>query len=177
MDLSEHNKILFTSRLMIRPMGIKDTDIIVEWRNQDYIREVSLNNKIISSTEHKNWFKKSRDNRLDFIFFDKLSKEPIGVVSFDRSKKQSFFSDYFELSKYIGNKNYFGKGLAYEVCIALLDELNSNNKIMGIYAVTRSDNLANIGLNIKLGFKIFKGPISKITTKKDFVLMHKDFTH
>lgn len=177
MDLSKHNKILFTSRLVIRPMEIKDTEIVVGWRNQDYIREVSLNKKIISSKEHKNWFQKSRKNRLDFIFFDKLSEEPIGVVSFDRSKTQSFFSDYFELSKYIGNKNYFGKGLAYEVCIALLNELNSNNKIMGIYAVTRIDNLANIGLNKKLGFKTYDGPIDKITLKKNFILMHKDFSH
>ena len=175
MDLDNQRKQLFTSRLFIRPMEISDTDIIVEWRNQEYIREVSLKKKKITASEHNKWFLESREYRLDFVFFDKLSQEPIGVVSFDGSKKQSIFKNYYEMSKYIGNRKFLGKGLAYEVCSALLDELRSNKLIEGVYAVTRKDNHVNKRLNKKLGFQVYDNYQNKIDLKKNFIFMHKDF--
>ena len=72
MDLEKHRRIILTSRLKIRPMKIEDSSLLVKWRNQKYIRNVSRKNKVITQVEHKKWFESTRDNRLDFVFFDKL---------------------------------------------------------------------------------------------------------
>ena len=154
MDLNKYKKVIYSKRLKIRPIDEADTDLLVKWRNQDYIRNASRLNKKITSAEHKVWFKDSRKHRLDFIFLDKASEEPIGVVSFDLAENLDSFKGYFEMSKYIGNQDYLGKGLAYEVCDVLFNFLKNENSLNGIYAITKKDNYNNIKLNLSLGFEI-----------------------
>lgn len=175
MDLSKYRKVISSPRLKIRPLEIKDSELIVMWRNQDYIREVSRQDKKISLSEHKKWFKDSREHRLDYVFIDKKSTVPIGVVSFDYSKNSDILNGYLEMSKYIGNKDYLGKGLAYEVCNALFCFLESKNSIDGIYAITKKDNNINIKLNTKLGFVIHEDSLATYNQKIDMLVMKKIF--
>jgi RimJ/RimL family protein N-acetyltransferase len=175
MDLSEHRRVIYTPRLKIRALESKDTDLLVDWRNQDYIREVSRQSKKITHSEHEKWFKGSRERRLDFVLCDITSDTPIGLISFERSEKSVMFDGYYEMSKYIGDKNYLGKGLAFEGCEALLSVLEQVESINGVYAVTKSNNRSNIGLNLKLGFVIDDPAVNTNLQKSNLILMKKVF--
>jgi [ribosomal protein S5]-alanine N-acetyltransferase len=175
MDLNKYRKVIYSKRLKIRPIDEKDTDLLVKWRNQDYIRNASRLNKKITSEEHKKWFKDSRKHRLDFIFIDIVSDVPIGVVSFDLAESPDSFKGYFEMSKYIGNKDYLGKGLAYEVCDELFNFLKKENSLNGIYAITKKDNYNNIKLNLKLEFEINDQQANAAFYESGLLLMKRSF--
>ncbi len=79
-----------------------------------------------------------------------------------------------ELSKYIGNEKYLGKGYALEATDTLINYAFSNIGIDYIYAITRSDNEKNIKLNLKLGFKIYELPDSMDYDESIWTYMRKD---
>ena len=175
MDFEMHRRIISSSRLKIRPMKIEDSSLLVKWRNQDYIRDVSRKNKVITRVEHEKWFESTRNKRLDFVFCDKLSETPIGVVSFQVSERGGIFEHYYEMSKYIGNEEYLGKGLAFEACNKLLSTLKEDSLIAGIFAVTKKSNQSNIALNQKLGFVVYEKPEILDFLEPDFILMKLSF--
>lgn len=156
-------------------MKIEDSSLLVKWRNQDYIRNVSRKDKAITRVEHKKWFESTREKRLDFVFCDKLSETPIGVVSFQVSERGGIFERYSEMSKYIGNAKYVGKGLAFEACNKLLSTLRKDSSIAGIFAVTKKSNQSNIALNQKLGFVVYEKPETLNFLEPDFILMKLTF--
>lgn len=175
MDIGDKGALL-TSRLSIRELKNEDGPLIVRWRNQTYIRNVSRNDKTLTIEEHKRWFDGSRERRLDFIFADRESNEAIGLVSFERSEIGGTLDQYYELSKYIGNEAYMGRGLAYEACEKLLIALEDEEGIPGIFAVTRKDNETNIRVNAKLGFRIADSLLNPNMDPTVFFLMVKTFS-
>lgn len=151
-------KTISSPRLSYRELKIDDTDLIVEWRNSKRLRKVSLTKDKFTAEGHKNWFINSRDSRSDFIFSEKLSKLPIGMISLEHKTFQSMSDNCFELSKFIGNDSFGGKGYAFEATEAVLNYFKKYNDVNFFFAVTRADNIPNIKLNQKVGFVIESFP-------------------
>ena len=102
-------------------------------------------------------------NRIDFVLIDKKTKSPHGTFSLT-----NVVSDRPEIGKLLGTREIRGKGIAYRATKTLLDFAFRELNLKKVYAITRSDNVANNHLNQKLGFKIIGN--EKINSKK-FIIM------
>jgi len=49
--------------MKIREIIISDLEDILNWRNDDVSRSMSINNEIISIEDHEKWFKESLENK------------------------------------------------------------------------------------------------------------------
>ena len=87
---------------------------IREYRNQNYIREVSLNSSLISEKEHYEYKEllEKEDNYFAFLIIN--DDKDYGVISFKKNKDESFtVGDYLVDEKY----KYEGGGIVNRYCI------------------------------------------------------------
>lgn len=147
--------VLETSRLRLRPMTSHDAHIVVKWRNMPHVADMSATTRHhdLTIAEHLVWFSSTREDRIDYILELKDTSTPIGSLSFSfeplRHGRWAGVS-----GRYIGEPGQLGKGYAYEAAQAWLSFGFDTLQFDLIKAVTRSDNLANIAINEKLGFEI-----------------------
>ena len=90
-----------------RKMTLKDIDLIFKWRNEEKIREFSLNQSEISYSEHTKWFNNFllySEKNISLIF--SLNNKEFGLVRFNN------LSDY-TLLNYMICTAYQGKKLSY----------------------------------------------------------------
>ena len=118
--MSHFEQEIISSRLMLRALSLEDSNLIVSWRNNKEIKDFSFSKEEITLEGHRDWFKKTRNIRLDYLFLELQNLEPIGLVSLQKNKYDDQLRSY-ELSKYIGNKKYLGKGYALEATEALIN--------------------------------------------------------
>ena len=143
-----------SERLIYRELEIEDSELIVSWRNTERLQSVSYQQKKITLEEHRRWFYDTRDRRIDIMFSDKETNAPIGMISLEKNKYEGAPDKSFELNKFIGNISFLRKGLAFEATEAVLEYVLHILDIKFVFAVTRSDNHANIRLNLRAGFEI-----------------------
>ena len=153
-------KKIFGEKLYLRPMILQDSELVVSWRNNPDILKWMFNNETLSLESHIKWFK-SKKNRLDYIIVDKLNGDLIGLLNY-----KILNHDVAEAGKLIGNEKYLGRGYAKEAFKIWIDFGFDILKLKKIIIKTRSNNLPNIALNKKLGFKK-----SNHTLKKDISLI------
>ena len=145
-------------RLGYRELNIEDSQLIVDWRNSSRLKKVSHKKQKFTLEDHKKWFIKTRSTRNDFIFFEKNTRKSIGMISLENKKYNILSENCYELSKFIGNSIFSGKGYALEATSTVLDHFKKNNNVEFFYAITRKDNYSNIKLNQKVGFAIEEFP-------------------
>ena len=89
----------------------KDWDILLEWRNNSLTKEMSINSKSISKSDHYNYLKKIESNKHvnQFIFIHNNSY--VGTIKVDNSDKKSTILSY-TINPDFRNKGY-GKLMMY----------------------------------------------------------------
>tara|TARA_B100002051_G_scaffold259007_1_gene277993 strand:+ start:556 stop:1071 length:516 start_codon:yes stop_codon:yes gene_type:complete len=146
---------LLTRRLRLRPMELIDSKQIVLWRNKEHIISNTIQKKKIQLDNHKDWFIRSRRNRIDYIIEILNKQKMIGVVSFKLLEiKPKLF--HGELGKYIGEEDEMGKGFAIEATRKWIKFGFEYMNFHQIFSITKKTNIVNIHLNKKLGFIIDK---------------------
>jgi UDP-4-amino-4,6-dideoxy-N-acetyl-beta-L-altrosamine N-acetyltransferase len=81
----------------LRPMNEGDLEIVLKWRNSDYIRQNMFSDHLISKVEHKAWFdllKMHKDNK--YLVFEREDK-PFGLVYFtdiDEKNRRCYWGFY-----------------------------------------------------------------------------------
>jgi len=147
-----HLPILETKKLLLRPMILKDTELVVKWRNAGHVAEFSRNKSTFTKDIHVKWFNKTRYERIDYIIIVKETHNPIGSVSF---KLNDTFVDRYivEMGKYIGEPTALGHGYAKETMKKWIDFGLNWCGFKRIIAMTRFDNQVNIHINEGLGLK------------------------
>ena len=162
-NLKKKDKIL-TPRLILRPMVESDSKKVVSWikilSQESY--SVFLNKKKnLTIKRHLSWFKNRKKNRIDYVFFEKLSKKPVGILHF---REINNFLGTAEAGKFIGDFSFRKKGFAKEAFGYWLRFGFQKLGFKNIHIFTDANNINNINLNLKLGFKIVD---QKIKSKKD----------
>ena len=104
-----------------------------------------------------------------FILIHISSKKYIGSFSLN-----NISTDTPEIGKLLGDKNFRGKCLGYKSTKLLLFFAFNYLKLKKLYAKTRKDNISNINLNKKLGFKIIKE--EEINGKQFIIMKLENFT-
>ena len=158
--MKNENKIILGEKVYLRKMTEDDAPYIVEWRNDPDIKKWMFNQEEITIESHLNWFREKASNRIDYIICDKKTDKPIGSVSFSNIEDKKA-----EAGKMIGNKEYRGKGYAKEAYILWLNYGFSELGFEEIYGRTMANNIPNIKLNEKIGFR--KKRYSSISVKNN----------
>tara|TARA_B100000579_G_scaffold437201_1_gene465612 strand:- start:2259 stop:2804 length:546 start_codon:yes stop_codon:yes gene_type:complete len=137
-----------------------DSKKLLEIRNSRYVRIMMNDTKPISIKEHNNFLLNYSDlPRIDFIICDKKYNQLIGSVNLNLTELG------LEIGKYIGDKNFLGIGIAKQAMIQFLEYLQLYFPQCSFFSKTKKENIVNIALNEKLGFKFYK----KIG--KEYILM------
>ena len=143
---------------------ISDSEEVFEWiwlplanvkqllkvRNAEHVVKNMRNSLPIDEAEHLNFLKKYYSlHRVDFVLKHKKTSDYVGGMNIA-------LTNYgFEMGKYIGNRNFLGKGLSFSMAQSFLYFIKVNFKeIQRIHSVTKICNYKNINLNYKLGFEI-----------------------
>ncbi len=124
-----------------------EPSLILEVRNSRKVVQMSSSNKEVSKKEH-NFFIKNylKIPRIDLIIIDQLTNKYVGSVIIN-------FTKYgLEIGKYIGDKKFLGKGIAYYGMNSFLKFLKIYLSGKKIVAKTMKSNVVNIHINKKLGF-------------------------
>lgn len=144
--------MIYGNRVYLRLMEESDIKLKVEWVNDWEIRE-TLISEYISLAGTKEWFNKSiiDSTRKDFIICLKDNNKAIGFTSL---KSIDYRNSKAELTMCLGEKEYWGKGLAKETRLLILRYAFSEIGLNKIYTYNWERNEAIIGLNQKIGFKV-----------------------
>ena len=141
---------LETQRLILRPITIKDLRKIYEMRSKKFVFNMFRTEDELNYKSHIKWFKE-RKNRVDYAIVNKKNNKTIGIINTVFFYKKNNL--YAELGKYIGYKNYHGKGLGSEATKEWVNFIFTSTNINYFFAQTLKNNFSNIALNSKLGFK------------------------
>jgi len=130
-------------------IGLADVEIkmILEWRNNNYIRINMINSNIISEKEHVNFFNSLKENKTINKYFLACKNDIyIGVVS---------FNDVFDVSASVNiglysNPNLRKNGvfLLSSICEYCFNEIKCKNIIIDVL----TENSNAISFYIKYGF-------------------------
>ena len=126
----------------------EDYEYIRKLRNTSYVRVNSLNKKIISKNDHKNWIEKHKLNK--FFVLKKLKKK-IGYIRID---EKNFVSWALE-------KDNWGKIKFSEY----LKKATNNNQVK-YSCIILFDNIRSQIVALKAGFKVYNIKKKIITFKK-----------
>ena len=133
-------------------LPFSDANQLMSIRNADHVLSNMRNTSLITMKAHLNFLERySALQRIDFVLVDKDRGQYVGGMNI------SLTSHGFEIGKYIGNSDYLGKGISYQMSLSFISYVKNNlSEITKIHALTRIDNFKNINLNFKLGFKIIQ---------------------
>ena len=73
-----------TQELTLRNVSSEDKWRLFEWRNQDYIRAVSINSQILQAESHTNWFEKIIAAEFPRILVCEWQGEPVGIIQIEK---------------------------------------------------------------------------------------------
>lgn len=135
-------------QMLCRRVMLKDSHDVLQWRNDPTTRAMSLNQEIISETEHLAWFSKMLNNKLHLGIVGEINREKIGVVFFQINNYDAFVSINL-------NPEHRGKNLA----VKFLDSALREVKILlpgvcNFKAEVKNNNKTSIKVFAKNGFSI-----------------------
>ncbi|MDA9702922.1 GNAT family N-acetyltransferase [Paracoccaceae bacterium] len=129
-----------------------DAKQLIALRNAEHVLSNMRNSSPITLEAHMNFLQKYKSlQRVDLVLVNRDRGQYVGGMNISLSTYG------FEIGKYIGHKNYLGKGIAYPMSVSFIRFVQEHlREIVKIRAVTRIDNFKNINLNFKLGFRIIQ---------------------
>lgn len=136
-------------KVTIRPLEEKDAYISYKWRNDKevfsktlavYDREISLEMEI-------EWIKKVISITSDYRCAIDADRQYVGNIYLTNINDRNA-----EYHIFIGDKKYWGKGVAREASIQILKYAFGDLKLSKVYLKVRQDNVKAIKLYDNLGF-------------------------
>lgn len=142
---------IHTERLLLRPITEKDTDMVLSWRNADYVRENFFYRVPISREEHLNWLYEKCEKGLVFQFVVEIAEtgEPIGSVYLQRYNEED---DSLESGVFFSENAPAGKGYATEAVSAMNDFAFETLKVSKTIARVIDSNKKSLNLHLRAGF-------------------------
>lgn len=143
---------LKSERLLLRPITESDTDMILSWRNSDYVRNCYFYRVPISREEHLNWLHEKCEKGLVFQFVVEILEtgEPIGSVYLQHYDEKD---DSMESGVFFSPDAPKGKGFASEAVLLMNRYAFEVLKVSKTIARVIATNQASIRLHEKVGFK------------------------
>lgn len=159
--------MLRDKEIELLPISEKDTEYIIQLRNNLEISNNFFSDPPLYDFKHKEWISKMK-NSIDMIIY--YNSEKVGriyIYNIDYKNEKCEYGIALD-------PEYSGKGIAYEASKLLLNYVFSNLKIRKIYLELFSDNMRAKKLYEKIGFKqegYFNDEIYKNGEFKDIIRM------
>lgn len=137
-----------TERLLIRPIRIADTSFIINLLNSDGWLQFIGDRKVKSAGEAEQYIQNILENSNVFysVLEFKETKIPVGIITFLYRDNQQFPDIGFAMLP-----EFQKRGFAFEANKQYLKEIENENKIKKVIAITLPDNLPSIRLIQRLG--------------------------
>jgi len=144
--LWRNKKMLKTKNIELKPLSIKDTDFLLEMRNDLEIADNFFSDPPVYDFGHNRWLSGKSTDDLDFIIYyegKKAGRISITKIDFRHQKGEYGI---------VVQKDFRGKRIAYEASILLIDYVFQNLPINKITLEVYENNEKAIKLYEKLGF-------------------------
>lgn len=161
-------------KLYYREITEADTDIVLKWRNSEYVRDHFIHREIISKEEHLQWLKsKVKTGKvIQFIMIEQTTDDPVGSVylrDVDYKEKTA------EYGIFIGETVARGKGYGTEAARVMVSYAFGQLQLDSLTLRVLVDNRQAIKSYEKAGFRLDMGNEEKIQIngKEEMVLFMK----
>ncbi|MGD0712124.1 MAG: GNAT family N-acetyltransferase [Bacteroidales bacterium] len=137
-------------KIEIRPLKIEDAKISYKWRNDPEIWKYTGNrpNKIITLKIEKDWIKNAIQDKSTRRFAIIVNDIYIGNVQLTNIIE----NETGQIHIFIGNKIYWGKGIATKAIILIVKYATEILKLHELYAFINANNIPSIKAFEKNGF-------------------------
>ena len=132
----------------IRPILVEDLDLVLTWRNSDHVRPHMYTDHLITSDEHRNWFRRLQESDSDIFLIFEIQKIPLGIVQFNRIDKINGISTW---GFYLGELN-IPPGTGTVMGVLGIEHAFLNLDLRKVYGEVLAFNKASIRYHQKLGF-------------------------
>lgn len=151
-------------KITIRPLRIEDAYKSVKWRNDSEVFKYTGNtyDHIISIDSELAWIQKVINNSDEYrcaILADEVYVGNVYLTGITDEK-----ADYHI---FIGEKNYWGKGVAREASKQILEYAFSELRLKRVELRVRTENCRAVSLYTSLGFKIINDDDTWIKMAKE----------
>ena len=148
-----NERIAETERIYIRKITEDDTDLIVDWRNREDVRQHFFFREKFTRQMHEKWLKeKIATGKVEqFIVCLKDNDRPVGSSYLRDIDRENMTAEY---GIFIGEADARGIGLGTEILRATMDYALNGLKLTKVRARAISDNLASIHIFVSNGFDI-----------------------
>lgn len=132
----------------LKPVDAADEDLVLQMRNQDFVRCCMANQDIISKENHHKWFQTllGAHDKSYFIFLH--HGKPAGVIGFFDIKDGTA-----NWTLYLARENN-PKGLGTVMCTLALEKIFKKHPVSRIETCVLLNNEKSLHLHKKLGFVI-----------------------
>ena len=123
-------------------------DDVLVLRNMPHVTAQMRSRDTITNVDHRTFLDEYHQlDRYDFILIDHSRDRQVGGFYITNVGSSP------QIGKYIGDPDYLGKGIAYKAMRSILDYCRAKAGLRHLVSMTRSDNVRNIALNARLGFR------------------------
>lgn len=129
--------ILEGTNIYLRLMDGEDTDLIIQWRNTEYVRRNFIYQKPFTRQGHETWIREMIDTgkAVQFIICVKDTGKPVGSVYLRDIDKNHHKAEY---GIFIGEKEALGKGFGTQAARLMIrygfEELNLHKLMLRVLA-------------------------------------------
>ena len=145
--------VLSFERINLRPINEKDTDLVVQWRNSEFVKNNFLYRGEFTAEVHNNWLKTKVETGevIQFIieYLDGNNKKPVGSVYL---RDIDYENSSAEFGIFIGEKSALGKGIGTKTTKLVLEYAHKKLLLHRVFLRLLSDNLPAYKAYRKAGF-------------------------
>lgn len=145
-------KILYGTKVTLRPITMDDTYLIVKWRNNPTVKENFIFREEFTPEIHQHWMKTkvASGDVVQYIIEDSKTSLPVGSVYFQHLDKKNNSAEY---GIFIGEDSARGKGLGTEAAQLFIQYGLNDLKLHRISLRVLAGNEAAYKSYLKVGFK------------------------
>ncbi|WP_419961128.1 GNAT family N-acetyltransferase [Psychrobacillus sp. BM2] len=137
----------------LRALDSKDKDYLLKWNRDDEIRNLTGALFPASYLEHERWFESKALSTTEkmWLIVSANNDEPIGTVGL---KNLDYINSNVEIFIYIGEKDYWGKGIGSQVISEIVDFAYNTLNFHKVYLYVFEYNKRAINMYEKIGFSV-----------------------
>lgn len=159
----------------LRLMSDSDKEMILLWRNHPEVRQVMLNDHVITAVEHDRWWQ-SLKHKKDIYLIVLKHDTPVGVINFYSINEQdntAWWGFYIDNEHINLPQERVSLWLAIEELV--IDYADNTLNLVNLYCESLALNKMVVELHKRYGFEICEKPFDARETTKSVVYMKKSF--
>ncbi len=143
--------------IQLRPISLNDTEKIIKWRNNDFVKSNFIFRELLTPEMHENWYNTMIKTEKAYQFIIMCGGKDIGSAylrDVDLTNKKA------EIGLFIGEKEFLGKGLGKQIVKLTTSFGFENLKLNKIFARVLTYNSPSFKSFESAGY-VFEGTFAK----------------